>query len=83
MSTESLNDLLSAYSLGLAIDLERDPPAIHGAHYIHLNCARLPTGGSIAQLNQMAKTRQKIELKKIVKLTDHTYACDSLTHFLI
>ena len=40
-----MNDPLSAYSLGFAIDLERDPPAIHGAHYIHLNCVRLPTGG--------------------------------------
>ena len=58
MSTELMNDPLSAYSLGLAIDLERDPPAIHGAHYIHLNCARLPTGGTIAQLDQMAKNRQ-------------------------
>ena len=64
MSTESMNYPLSAYSLGLAIDLERDPPAIHGAHYIHLNCARLPTGGSIAQLDQIAKTRQKLDVLK-------------------
>ena len=27
------------------------------------------------------KIRQKLELKKIVKLTDHTYACNSLTNF--
>ena len=63
MSTELMNYPLSAYSLGFAFDLERDPPAIHGAHYIHLNCVRLPTGGS-AQLDQIVKTRQKLEVLK-------------------
>ena len=32
-------------------------------------------------LGQMAKTRQTLDLKKIVKLTDHTSACNSLTNF--
>ena len=32
-------------------------------------------------LGQMAKTRQTFDFKKIVKLTDHTSACNSLTNF--
>ena len=34
------------------------------------------------QLGQMTKTRQKFDWKKkLVKLTDYTYASDSLTNF--
>ena len=29
----------------------------------------------------MSKTRQKLDYKKIVKLTDHTHACNDLTNF--
>ena len=34
-----------------------------------------------AQLGQTSKTRQKLDLKKFVKLTGHTCACYSLTNF--
>jgi hypothetical protein len=34
-----------------------------------------------AQLGQMAKTRQKLDLKKFVKLTGHTDVCNILTNF--
>ena len=34
-----------------------------------------------AQLGQMSKTRQKLEFKKIVKLTNHTISFNSLTSF--
>ena len=30
---------------------------------------------------RMSETHQKLDLKKIVKLTDHTYACNSLINF--
>ena len=30
---------------------------------------------------RMSETHQKLDFKKIVKLTDHTYACNSLTNF--
>ena len=35
-----------------------------------------------SKLGQIAKTRQKLEQKKVVKLTGYTYACNSLTIFV-
>ena len=37
--------------------------------------------GKASQLGYMAKTRQKTGFIKFVKLTDHTCACNNLTHF--
>ena len=38
-------------------------------------------GACWAQLGPMATTCQKLDLKKIVKSTYHTYACNNLTNF--
>lgn len=35
----------------------------------------------LAELGQISKTRQKRDFKKIVKLKDHTCACNDLTNF--
>ena len=35
----------------------------------------------VAQLGQIAKYHQKLKSKKFVKLSDHTYASNSLTQF--
>jgi hypothetical protein len=37
--------------------------------------------GKQAQLDQLAKTHQKLIQKKSGILTDHTYTCSSLTNF--
>ena len=36
---------------------------------------------SVAQLGQFEKTFQKLDWKKIVKTTQYSYACNSLTDF--
>ena len=41
----------------------------------------LAGGRGIAQLGQIAKSRPKLDFLKIVKLTGHTYGCNSLTNF--
>ena len=41
----------------------------------------LAGGCGIAQLGQIAKSRPKLDFLKIVKLTGHTYGCNSLTNF--
>ena len=41
----------------------------------------LAGGRGIVQLGQIAKSRPKLDFLKIVKLTGHTYGCNSLTNF--
>ena len=53
--------------------------------FAHPGCVayRLPLHRPLysRQLGQMAKTRQKLDSKKLRKLTNDTYACNSLTNF--
>ena len=59
--------------------MRKRPPLSHRAHHEHvLGPVHLHDG---TQLGQKAKTRQKLDFKKIVKLTDHSYACKSLIKF--
>ena len=50
------------------------PPACRAA-------TRPPRFSATAQFEHKAKTCQKLNLKKSGKLNDHSYACNSLTHF--
>ena len=48
--------------------------------HLRADCA-LGQQAACSLQGRMSETHQKVDFKKIVKLTDHTYACNSLTNF--
>ena len=58
---------------------QADRELFEAAEPAHLRLDGVLRWPVVAQLGQIAKSHQKLNLKKIVKLSDHTYASNGLT----